>query len=396
MSTIIASSFGFSVLGSSTRHRAGRGIAAAAVVVASVLAGLHLAAPAPARADDFGVGAKAPAIDIEHWIHDRGGAFAPVREFAPGKVYVVEFWATWCGPCVASMPHLAKLQDDLFDKGVTIISISDEDPAKIDAFLDREAEPGKTFRDVTKGYCLTTDPDRSVNRDYMEAAGENGIPTAFIVGKTGVVEWIGHPMAMDKPLERIVAGTWDRTAYAAERREMEQVQAKLARLGRLLRGKDPAQALELVDRLIAETTSEGVKERLEQLRGRVATAVAQTVGRQALAGGGAKALAAFGRMVDAAGDSVERLNEAAWLVVELSSAGDDVEPELLAAAAAAAEKAVAIDPENGPVLDTLAHLQAAQGDIEKAIRTQRRALEHAGPAAADIRRYLEELESKRK
>jgi thiol-disulfide isomerase/thioredoxin len=349
-----------------------------------------------AAAEEFTVGSKAPPLDVEHWIHDREGAFGPVTEFQPGKVYVIEFWATWCGPCIASMPHLAQLQDDFADRGVTIISVSDEDPAKIDAFLDREAGPGKTFRDVTKGYCLTTDPDRSVSRDYMQAAGESGIPTAFVVGKTGIVEWIGHPMQIDKPLEKIVAGTWDRSAYAAEKREMATVQAKLAGLGRLLRGKDPQRAVALVDEVIADAGSDGVKERLRELRGRVEAAVAQTLVRQALARGGAEGVEAFGRMVAAAGDSVERLNEAAWLVVELAARQDDVGPELLAAAAAAAEKAVGLDPENGPVLDTLAHLQAAQGDIEKAIRTQRRALEHAGPAAADIRRYLEELEEKRK
>ena len=396
MSTIMAGGFGLFSARSFARHRFGRGIAAIAFLAASLFSGLRLAAPASARGEEFGVGAKAPALDVEHWIHDREGTFEPVSDFAPGKVYVIEFWATWCGPCIASMPHLAQLQDDFVDRGVTIISVSDEDPAKIDAFLDREAGPGKTFRDVTKGYCLTTDPDRSVSRAYMEAAGENGIPTAFIVGKTGLVEWIGHPMQMDKPLERIVAGTWDRAAYAAEKEEMATVQAKLAGLSRLLRGKDPQAAVALVDELIAGAGSEGVKDRLRELRGRVESAVAQTLVRQALGRGGAEGVEAFGRMVAAAGDSVERLNEAAWLVVELAARNDEVSPELLAAAAAAAEKAVAIDPENGPVLDTLAHLQAAQGDLEKAIRTQRRALEHAGPAAADIRRYLEELESKRK
>ena len=57
------------------------------------------------------IGSDAPAIDVEHWVQDGKGKFKPVTEFAKGKVYVVEFWATWCGPCIMSMPHLVELQN---------------------------------------------------------------------------------------------------------------------------------------------------------------------------------------------------------------------------------------------------------------------------------------------
>lgn len=371
-------------------NRRAMGLAQAALAVGSLLA----AAPGPAPAEEFGIGSTAPAIDIEHWLQDRGGAFKPVKEFAAGKVYVIEFWATWCGPCVASMPHLASLQDAYADKGVTIISVSDEEPATIEEFLERKVGDDKTFREVTKGYCLTTDPDRSVKKDYFDAAGENGIPAAFIVGKTGVVEWIGHPMQMDEPLERIVAGTWDRAAFLVEKREMDALQERLAPLGRLLQGDDPAQAVALVDALIASTDKERVKAQLGRLRERVAAFAATMAAQKALRRGGPEALAAFGGMVTAAGDSADRLNEAAWCVVQMVEQEEDVSGELLAAARAAAEKAVGLEPDSGPLLDTLAHLQAAEGDLEKAIATQKKALAHAGPAEAEIRGYLEALEAK--
>ena len=144
-----------------------------------------------AWADKLTIGSPAPAIDIEHWFHDK----EPITAFKAGKVYVVEFWATWCGPCLASMPHLAEIQDR-HSGDLTVISVSDEDPETVEKFLDRE-KGDTTFRAITAAYSLTTDPDQSVNKDYMKAAGQNGIPTAFIVGKTGEIDGVDRAVAGD-------------------------------------------------------------------------------------------------------------------------------------------------------------------------------------------------------
>src|ERR1051325_1895884 len=67
-------------------------------------------------------GDKAPPLTIEKWVKGE-----PITGFEKGRVYVVEFWATWCGPCVASMPHLSELQKEYGDR-VTIIGVTKEDP----------------------------------------------------------------------------------------------------------------------------------------------------------------------------------------------------------------------------------------------------------------------------
>ena len=141
------------------------------------------------------------------------------------------------------------------DKGVQLVSISDEDLDTVQSFLDRpvqnrrasdsdgESESTKlTYGKLTSVYSLTTDPDRSVHRDYMEAAGQNGIPTAFIVGKDSRIEWIGHPMKMDLPLEQVVEGTWDRESARQQILAEQQKGLIATKINKAMRSGDAASA----------------------------------------------------------------------------------------------------------------------------------------------------------
>jgi len=226
-------------------------------MLAGLICGL---ATVPTRAETLTIGSPAPAIDVEHWFHD----YEPVTAFEKGKVYVVEFWATWCGPCVASMPRLAEIQER-FPDDVLIISISSEEPKKIEEFLDRK-KGDTTYREITSAYRLATDPDRSANNDYMRAAGQSGIPCAFLVGKTGEIEWIGHPMRMDEPVAKVIAGQWDRDAFAAEFQEERQVRSRTQQLGRLVQQNKFTEAIAGLDAIMADVKSEAVRTRLGQTR----------------------------------------------------------------------------------------------------------------------------------
>ena len=60
------------------------------------------------------IGSKAPQLQIEHWVKGKPVDLAKADD---KKIHIIEFWATWCGPCRDSIPHLTKLQEIYNGKG---------------------------------------------------------------------------------------------------------------------------------------------------------------------------------------------------------------------------------------------------------------------------------------
>jgi thiol-disulfide isomerase/thioredoxin len=160
------------------------------------------------------LGMDAPPLNLAKFV--KGDAV----NLAKGKgsqVYVVEFWATWCGPCRTSIPHLTELQKKYKDQGVTIIGVSDETAAEVEPFVK---EMGSKM-----DYVVAVDRDRATFAAYMEAFEQGGIPTAFVVDKAGKVVWYGHPLGgLDGVLEKVVAGKFDVAAHKREQEKAEKLQ----------------------------------------------------------------------------------------------------------------------------------------------------------------------------
>jgi peroxiredoxin len=88
-----------------------------------------------------------------------------------GKVVLVNFWATWCPPCRKEMPDLQALYDKYQEQGFVVLSISDEEPAKVQPFI--------TERKIT--YPVLLDPGRKVNEEFQV----EGIPKTFVYDREG-------------------------------------------------------------------------------------------------------------------------------------------------------------------------------------------------------------------
>jgi len=148
-----------------------------ATLLLLLLATLGFAAP---KEDSLKVGDVAPTRLPTSWIKgDR------VSALDPKKTYLIEFWATWCGPCVASIPHLAELQAKLKDDGVQVISIHVSRGAETaDAYVRKNSKQ--------MAYTVAKDTNGAMGKAWMEAAGQNGIPCGFVVAG-GKIAYIGHP-----------------------------------------------------------------------------------------------------------------------------------------------------------------------------------------------------------
>lgn len=181
-------------------------------------------------------GDEAPALKMAHWV--KGG---PVNAFEKGKVYVVEFWATWCIPCVQNIPKLTALQARHKDDGLIVIGVSSSDQRGVEdvrPFVQKQGE--------AMAYTVGVDDAYQTGKAYLDATNQRGIPSAYVIDKNGRLAWFGHPANnMEGVAELVLKGKFDPEKY-------EDPQKKLAELDARLRAAMAKKDLEEGERVFAE------------------------------------------------------------------------------------------------------------------------------------------------
>lgn len=189
------------------------------------------------------VGDAAPKIAASEWL--KGEA---VESFKEGDVYVIEFWATWCGPCITAIPHITELQAKHKDVTFIGMNVFERDPDKARAFVKKM---GKKM-----DYTVALQEDEKMADTWMKAAGQGGIPCSFIIDGDGDIAWIGHPMKMEPVLEEVITGDFDADKWAKTQKLVKAAQGDYMKA---MRAENWDDALKSLDALGKADASMGVR-----------------------------------------------------------------------------------------------------------------------------------------
>lgn len=378
------------------------------------------------------LGDEAAPLAIATWVK---GDAVDLAANKGKKVHVVEFWATWCGPCRTSIPHLTELQKKFKDKDVIFVGVSDEKVDVVKKFVDNMGDK--------MDYVVAVDKDRKTSDGYMKAYGINGIPHAFVVGKDGQVIWQGHPMAgLEEALSEIVAGKYD-IATARKQGEARELIEKY--WGLLMEDKDPAAQAELEKKIAdlgdaASTALPGGKFDPKALRkqakfnklmteyqreaggsadetkladlakqiGEVAPegfnvaqvredmafdGIARNYMKLAMAKTKSDKLAEVGqKLAEAKTSNAQMLNGIAWTILT----DEQIQQRDKALALTLAKKAVGMQPKEPAILDTYARALFDNGKLDEAVKTEKEAVGLCTDDSLreELTKSLKEFESK--
>lgn len=323
------------------------------------------------------LGDPAPRLTVSSWVKS-----GPIGPFEPGKVYVVEFWASWCAPCVQAIPKLTELQTVYRDRGLSVVAIASQETAAEDLTRLLGAQGDRI------GYPVGLDDQGRTYGAWMISSGQRSIPTAFVVDRQSRVVWVGHPLdGLDVAVARVIDGKYDLdAAKAAFRRRadlMVKAQPIIDRYRAAADKDDHAAAIEAATELMAldprEFAPYAVMKFQEMAAGMKDYAGAYAYADQAIAG--------------------PLRDDPVSLAMLASTICDDPRMERRdfgVARRAAARANELTDGRRPSVLAALARIAAESGDFAGAIQFQTKAitLTEDASARAELQKRLEDYRSR--
>lgn len=192
----------------------------------------------PTRVEVPEVGTTPPEIEVAGWYNHLGPA--PSLASLKGQTVLIEFWATWCGPCVAAWPHLQELHEVYESKGLVILGLSAEEPDVVSNFVDQ------------KGITARVAYGSKSNSKY----GVTGIPKTFVVGPDGKVVWHGHPGGLTSDiLEGALKGAKPRAGGPLALSPSTAVSGRLAAVAQAMEQGKLAKAMQSAQTFAADVKS---------------------------------------------------------------------------------------------------------------------------------------------
>lgn len=342
---------------------------------AALLAILTSVAVARGAEATLKVGDPAPKLQTGKWVQGE-----PVAEFQKGKAYIVEFWATWCGPCRVSIPHLNEIHNKFKGQGLVVIGQNcwEHDDTLVAPFVKKMGDQ-MTYRVVMDD---KSDSDKGkMAETWMTAAGQNGIPTAFLVDTNATLVWMGHPMDLkDQTITAVLAGKYDVQKAAAEYEQSKKNQAKLQTvsmaLSRAMQNKDWTEATAQVEEAAKLLPAED-RDNLDMVRFEILLRKEEYPAAYKLAS----------RISEAHADNAMLQNQLAWRI----ATDPDLKQRDLPLAETIANRGNEAAHQKDPgIVDTLARVLFMQGKKDDAIRSQEKAVDLAeGDMKTELQKTLD-------